>query len=300
MREYNYGFLKWESKGEEHTTNWFMSHSVLVLTYLISKYFSIKGYIQKKLEIQKKISFNSLIDCAYIIHLRDREDRFDLLWDNLKSVKLQGGTTLLDYTEIEDGVDGSTLDLEDESISTKTYSFQYHHHIDPNYIHHHIPNKEEILIETSPAERGISQAHYNVWYEFCNTSHNSALIMEDDIKFQYGFNRNLENIMNQAPDDFDIIYLSSLPTYFGFEWKKYSDDLVQVHNGVWWLSGYVISKKFAEKLVASLPIIGPVDLWMNYMFEGANVYLSPTNIIEQSVKTKSSNTYSFQSKFPSL
>ena len=38
-------------------------------------------------------------------------------------------------------------------------------------------------------------------------------------------------------------------------------------RGLWFLSGYVLSREGAAKLLRAMPVVGPVDMWMNFRFE---------------------------------
>lgn len=52
-----------------------------------------------------------------------------------------------------------------------------------------------------------------------------------------------------------------------------------------------------KKLLNNLPIIGPVDVWINYQFKDLKTYISRTNLILQADDTISDNTYSFVETF---
>jgi hypothetical protein len=63
-------------------------------------------------------------------------------------------------------------------------------------------------------------------------------------------------------------------------------------RGLWFLSGYVLSRKGAAALLRAMPVIGPVDLWINYRFEelGALALSSPALLQRQD--SASDNSYS--------
>ena len=77
----------------------------------------------------------------------------------------------------------------------------------------------------------------------------------------------------------------------------HSKNLARLFNGVWWMSGYCLTRTAAIHLLEQLPIVGPVDVWINYQFEGLQVYLAYNNIICQADNTYSDNTYSFMEEF---
>ena len=63
------------------------------------------------------------------------------------------------------------------------------------------------------------------------------------------------------------------------------------------MSGYCLTRKAALHLLNELPIVGPIDVWINYKFEGLQVYLATDDLICQADNTESDNTYSFMEKF---
>ncbi|HVI41408.1 MAG TPA: family 16 glycosylhydrolase, partial [Anaerovoracaceae bacterium] len=63
-------------------------------------------------------------------------------------------------------------------------------------------------------------------------------------------------------------------------------------RGLWHLSGYVLSRKGAEKLLRLLPCRGPIDLWINHHFEVLDVFATKNSLISQRRDITSSNSYS--------
>ena len=53
----------------------------------------------------------------------------------------------------------------------------------------------------------------------------------------------------------------------------------------------------AKKLLDNLPVIGPVDVWINYQFEKMKTYAMTDQIIWQAHDTQSSNSCSFGIKY---
>lgn len=293
----NEGFEKW--KGYSASTwkediVWKVYDATRFLVRAIHA--SYKGFI-KLFDFQKPLDLFKHIDKVYTIHLPHREDRYKKLKRRLSKIKLTTGETLFDNIEFIDGILGEDADWEDHSIIYPDYTFQQHWDIDPQPEYDLLPYKDEFTLYLSGGERGLGEAHFNTWKTFYESGAKSALILEDDIFPAFGFNKKFEQIMKEVPKNWDVIYLSSLPNEHGFRWKEHSDNVVRVYSGVWWLSGYIISRKFAKKLIDNAPIDGPVDVWINYMFKGSKVYLSLENIIDQAEDTESDNEYSYAMKF---
>jgi hypothetical protein len=63
-------------------------------------------------------------------------------------------------------------------------------------------------------------------------------------------------------------------------------------RGLWYLSGYVLSKKGAQALLDLLPCRGPIDLWINHKFQELEVRALRRSVINQRRDLHSTNSYS--------
>ena len=99
----------------------------------------------------------------------------------------------------------------------------------------------------------------------------------------------------EVPGNFDLFYLSIYPSAHGYTWDTYSENIIELHNGVWWLSGYILSYEGAKKLIDNFPVCGPGDMWINHQFKNMSVYATKFNLIGQRPDTTSDNIYSFES-----
>src|SRR5258705_261276 len=82
------------------------------------------------------------------------------------------------------------------------------------------------------------------------------------------------HIQEKGTAEFDILYLSYENVRTKIEKQEESDLLFKPLRGLWQLSGYILSKKGAQKLLKLLPVRGPVDLWINHQFDKLNVFAS--------------------------
>jgi GR25 family glycosyltransferase involved in LPS biosynthesis len=69
-----------------------------------------------------------------------------------------------------------------------------------------------------------------------------------------------------------------------------SDLLFTPVSGLWQLSGYVLSRDGAKKLLDLLPVRGPVDLWMNHQSHHLDVLATRQPVIEQRLDAPSTNS----------
>ena len=71
-----------------------------------------------------------------------------------------------------------------------------------------------------------------------------------------------------------------------------SSELLRPVRGLWQLSGYVLSKRGAQRLLNLLPVSGPVDVWINRQFGKINVLATRRPVVLQRLDCPSSNSYS--------
>ena len=248
-------------------------------------------------EKQKRIDWTKYISDTVVIHLANRPDRLKIAKNRASSQKLKGRKTLLDHLRFFDAIDGKTIKWFSKKIHRNSYKFSYHWGVDPaEGMEQQLKRNKTILC--SSAETGIAFSHYRIWKEIVENKTPITLIMEDDFEFCHKFQDKIESIFEkELPTKWDLLYLSSLPNHFGFTWDPHSQNLSKLYNGVWWLSGYVLTYEGAKKLLDNLPIIGPVDVWINYQFKHMEVYMTNHNLITQGDDTRSDNTYSYVETF---
>lgn len=259
-------------------------------TYLFSKR-SINDII-KKFYFTKRIDWDSYINKSYILHLPEKKERRKKLDWQLSKIKTKNGT-LKDKVVWWEGIKNPKK--WNFKLHNPYYSFYYHWLIDPDKKYNQSKDyMENQIVKCSKPESAIALSHIKILKDIVKNDIDYALIMEDDVFFKFNFSKKFQDIMdNQVPKDFDILYLSSLPSKTGFTWDPHSKDLIRVYNGIWWMSGLVITKKTAKHLLDKLPVVGPIDVWINHQFEGLNVYMCKDNLLEQDGYDDSNNIYSF-------
>jgi GR25 family glycosyltransferase involved in LPS biosynthesis len=153
-------------------------------------------------------------------------------------------------------------------------------------------------IMMSRAECAVSRSHIKTWEQIIASKFEYSLILEDDIWFHSDFANNLNKVWNEIilnaeiNGKFDILYLSYQEVKYGAPKTILSKHLFRPERGLWHLSGYVISREGAKKLLKLLPSRGPIDLWINHQFNNLNVIASRQSIIGQRRDIESSNSYS--------
>ena len=85
----------------------------------------------------------------------------------------------------------------------------------------------------------------------------------------------------QPGSPFDLLYVSGKQVRDACLDQGTMQHVFVPRAGLWQLSGYVLSKPGAQRLLASLPVRGPVDMWINHQFDGLQVLATRRSIVGQ-------------------
>ena len=153
-------------------------------------------------------------------------------------------------------------------------------------------------IDMSRQEIAVALSHIAIWKMIANGKHPYVLVVEDDVYFS----RDFAAVIDQAWADLlyttgqsrkvDLVYLSYEEAKGKADKEHVSEYLFRPRRGLWNLSGYVLSKKGANRLLNLLPVCGPVDLWINHQFDKLDVFATSNSVIEQRRDYRSDNSYS--------
>lgn len=158
-------------------------------------------------------------------------------------------------------------------------------------------------IGMSRPEVAVALSHIAIWKKILAGDSHYTLILEDDVWFKPGFSSKVHKAwleLHERNNDvvpFDILYLSFDEVKNGAPKTFVSQNIFCPERGLWNLSGYVLSRAGAEKLLKLLPCRGPVDLWMNKQFQQLQVRAIRESVIRQRPDFSSTNSYSI---LPSL
>ncbi len=153
-------------------------------------------------------------------------------------------------------------------------------------------------IRMSHAEVAVACSHIGVWKTIAQSSAPYSLVLEDDVRFERGFGRILDQAWremgaaDQADPGFDILYVSYREVRHGAPKEQVSKTVFRPERGLWYLSGYILSRKGAQALLDLLPCWGPIDLWINHQFRGLDVRALRRSVINQRRDLHSTNSYS--------
>ena len=150
----------------------------------------------------------------------------------------------------------------------------------------------------SQPEIAVARSHIGVWRQVAANNYEYTLILEDDVWFRPGFVPHLDQVWDEIESkgdrhsNFDILYLSYAEAKHGAPKTFLSSNVFRPVRGLWQLSGYVVSREGAEKLLRLLPCRGPVDLWINHQFGALDVRAARHSTISQRRDVGSTNSYS--------
>lgn len=147
-------------------------------------------------------------------------------------------------------------------------------------------------------EIAVARSHIEVWKAVASGRAGFSLILEDDVYFAFGAAKAIAQGWEEAlrrhgsSGGPHLLYLSYEDAGGTAERAEVSSLLFRPVRGLWFLSGYVLSREGAEALLRAMPVVGPVDMWMNFRLAeiGALALASPA--ILQRADGESANSYS--------
>lgn len=240
------------------------------------------------------------IEKVYVINLDREPGRWSKMEHELRYILDSSGADLLSLTERYVAIDATALSQEppkDADIDP-FYTLGDQLFVEPQPLV--LPTRLELNtpIRMSRAEIAVARSHINVWRQVAASNHAYVLILEDDVWFHSGFTRYLEQAWDEVVTEgdkkgrFDVLYVSYLEVKHGAPKTFLSSKVFRPVRGLWYLSGYVLSREGAEKLLRLLPCRGPIDLWINHQFEVLDVRATRRPLISQRRDARSTNSYS--------
>ncbi len=240
------------------------------------------------------------IEQIYVINLDRQPDRWTEMSKELSQVLDSSGAELTKLTVRYPAVDARSF----------AQSPIWDYEVDPFYTlgdqlfvepqPRALPDRLELdrPIPMSRPEIAVARSHIGVWRRIAAAKQAYALVLEDDVWFHRGFARHLDRAWGEMEAEgsktqsFDIFYLSYKEVKHGAQKTFLSSSVFRPVRGLWWLSGYVLSREGARKLLKLLPCRGPVDMWINHQFGALDVRATRQSIISQRRDSDSTNSYS--------
>jgi len=240
------------------------------------------------------------VEKIYVINLDRERGRWSNVKQELRHILDSSGASLLSLTERYAAVDAKAFSREppkDADIDP-VYTLGDQLFVEPQPLV--LPTQFELNapIRMSRAEIAVARSHINVWRQVAASDHAYGLILEDDVWFHSCFARNFDQAWDEVVTGcdkngrFDVLYVSYFEVKHGAPKTFLSNNIFRPVRGLWHLSGYVLSREGAQKLLRLLPCRGPIDLWINHQFKFLDIRATRRPIICQRRDVKSTNSYS--------
>ena len=153
-------------------------------------------------------------------------------------------------------------------------------------------------IRMTRQEVAVARSHVEAWKAIATGSDDHVLVLEDDVWFRRGaaaaIDRGWRAALRRCRTEGGprLLYLSYADAGGTAVRVDLCDALFRPVRGLWFLSGYVLSREGAAALLRAMPVIGPVDLWINYRFEDLGALALSSSAILQRQDEASGNAYS--------
>ncbi len=240
------------------------------------------------------------IQRIYAINLKREPARWADMEHELRHVLDCSGAELWNLTERYAAIDANNFTqepLKDAAIDP-IYTFRDQLFVEPQPLT--LPTRLELTfpIRMSRPEIAVARSHINVWTQVAAGKHEYVLILEDDVWFDSAFSSHLDQAWGEIKTEgngisnFDILYVSYAEVKHGAPKTFLSNNVYRPVRGLWHLSGYILSREGAKRLLRLLPCRGPVDLWINHQFHVLDVRATRRSIVRQRRDARSTNTYS--------
>jgi GR25 family glycosyltransferase involved in LPS biosynthesis len=147
-------------------------------------------------------------------------------------------------------------------------------------------------------EVAVARSHIEAWKVIAAGDTDYVLVLEDDVWFRAGAAKAIDRCWRAALQHSRtrggprLLYLSYADAGGAAERIDLGPDLFRPVRGLWFLSGYVLSREGAQILLEAMPVKGPADLWMNYRLEALEALAIPLPAILQRDDAGSDNAYS--------
>lgn len=153
------------------------------------------------------------------------------------------------------------------------------------------------VVRMTRQEIAVARSHVEAWKTIASGATEHVLVLEDDVWFRSGAAAAIDRGWREAIQRSGLagprmLYLSYEDAGGTCERLEVGEALFRPVRGLWFLSGYVLSREGAATLLRAMPIVGPVDIWINRRFDQLGPLAIRTPAILQRADAGSDNSYS--------
>ena len=153
------------------------------------------------------------------------------------------------------------------------------------------------VVRMTRQEIAVARSHIEAWKAIASGATEYVLVLEDDVWFRPGAAVAIDRGWREATQCSGLarprmLYLSYEDADGTCDRVEVGDALFRPVRGLWFLSGYVLSRDGAATLLRAMPVAGPVDMWINRRFDQLGTLAIRKPIILQREDAGSENSYS--------
>jgi GR25 family glycosyltransferase involved in LPS biosynthesis len=243
-------------------------------------------------------SDHNQIGAIIVINLKRQPLRLRRTLRELKRVKMASGEPLISITTKLAAVDARDgREVASSSDVDPEYVLGDQLYVQPDEQLEHCFSTQEPITMTRQ-EVAVARSHIEAWKVVANGEANHVLILEDDIWFRPGGRLAIDRGWEAATKRFtgadgpELLYLSFSDADGTADRRDVCADLFRPERGLWFLSGYVLSRQGSRKLLKAMPVKGPVDMWINQRFNELRTLALSSPAILQRRDSGTDNSYS--------
>lgn len=243
---------------------------------------------------------NSGIGPIFVINLDRQPNRWTHMVRELERILDAAGKPLSERVVRYSAYDAQAdpPEILDNAVVDAFYTLSDQLFVEPQP--HAVPDAFDLgrPIRMTQPEIAVACSHIAVWKAIAQSNASYALVLEDDVWFKRSFGRILKQAWREMEDvdqdspKFDVLYVSYKEVRHGAPKELVSKNVFRPERGLWYMSGYVLSKRGAQALLNLLPCRGPIDLWINHKFRELEIRALRQSVIEQRRDLHSTNSYS--------
>ncbi|AYV75540.1 MAG: glycosyltransferase family 25 [Terrestrivirus sp.] len=195
-----------------------------------------------------------MFDKIFYINLAHRTDRDKNVKEQIKKL-YPDSQRMNNILEKIDGVYGNKLDIPNLSSDLITKEGK----------NDAMNNLSAVYIPLTKGAIGCALSHRKAYQKIIDDNLNSALILEDDIAIDPQFMNKITQILQNCPNDYDVLFLG-YHRWSILYLQKNINNLISQSSAVFGLFGYIVSNKGARKLMNIFPITKQIDSEMSSYF----------------------------------
>lgn len=238
------------------------------------------------------------INAIVAINLNRHPDRWRLLIRELSRFRTSDGAPLITMTRrfpAVDARDGRAVAATADVDVTYRVVDQLYVQPDTRLADSFDPDEP---VRMTRQEVAVARSHIEVWKGIATGTDDQVLVLEDDVWFRPGARAAIDNGWRDAlahsvgREGPQLLYLSYAVGDPAAPHREVSRSVFRPTRGLWFLSGYVLSRSGAAQLLRAMPVVGPVDLWINYQLAHLDAFALTSPALSQRNDIVSSNAYS--------